>query len=301
MLLGCLRRVATTRERERLELTWKRADGVVFADAAFTWVPDSDPNAAMILISFRDIGDRKKAETELRERLQQERRLNELKARFTSMVSHEFRTPLAVMQASTDILKLYDQRIGPEKRHEHIDKIQEQIQRLASLQEEVLQLSRAESIGLALKLEPVRLVDYCRKLIEEYQPLAPHHRLAFISAGPDREVMLDLRLIRDALSNLLSNGVKYSFEGSVVTLELDCEQDPIRIVVQDHGIGIPEQDLTRIFDAFHRARNVEQRQGTGLGLTIVKRAIEAHGGTVSVESVVGSGTSFTLQLPLSRS
>ncbi len=297
-LLGSLRRVAATRERERLEMICGRADGGrIVADVTFTWIPDADPGAGMILCNFHDITRRKQAETELRQRLEQERQLNELKARFTSMVSHEFRTPLAIIQSSSDILKLYGDQFSLEKRRSYLEKIQEQIRRLSVMQEEVLQLSRAETVGVSLKREPVQLVDLCRTLVEEFQQLAPRHRIAFISAGPGSELLLDARLIRDAISNLLSNGIKYSPDDSVVTLEIDCERDPATIAIQDRGIGIPSDDLPFVFDPFHRAANVEQREGTGLGLAIVKRAIEAHGGVIEVESEEGHGTVFTIRLP----
>ncbi|MBL9175218.1 MAG: hypothetical protein JNL10_16890 [Verrucomicrobiales bacterium] len=232
--------------------------------------------------------------------LQMERELSELKGRFVSMVSHEFRTPLGITMSAVELLGNYADRLTPERRSELLEDIRGSTLRMAGLMEQVLLLGRVESGRLDFRPSPLDLPDLLTRLADETAS-ATHHRCPIqVRAEP---AMLagaqgDESLLRHILSNLLSNAVKYSPPGA--TVELTAGRDGVDAVVQvrDRGIGIPEADRARLFEAFHRASNVGQTPGTGLGLLIVKRCAGLHRGTLTFESVEGAGTVFTVRVPM---
>ncbi len=246
---------------------------------------------------LRDITERQRAEDELRQALAREREVNDLKTRFSSMVSHEFRTPLAVIQSSSDLLRRYIERMSVERRDEHLSQIQEQVKHLVSLLDDILTLGKAESVGIELRPEPLDLVQFCHDLVAEMQLAAGATRIVLTVGGSASIMIADAKLLRQTLNNLLSNAVKYSPTGSRVEFTLHFEATEVVMQITDQGIGIPEADQAHLFDMFHRANNVGSIAGTGLGLPIVKHAVEAHGGTVRCESVEGVGTTFTVRLP----
>ncbi len=253
-----------------------------------------------IICGIRDITERKQAEREMQAALEQARELNELKARFTSMVSHEFRTPLAVIGSSVGILRQYSDRITEERRISHMDQIQSQIGRLEALLNDVLALSRAETLELEFNAGPLDMVTLCEDLVSEMQQTTDDHEIALTTKVEKHTLVGDKQLMRQAITNLLSNAIKYSPEGGVVQVNLDCTADRVLLEVHDSGIGIPQEEMKHLFKAFHRAPNVGVISGTGLGLPIVKRAVEAHGGTISVQSKIGEGSVFTIRIPLTR-
>jgi signal transduction histidine kinase len=245
-----------------------------------------------------DITPQKQLETSLRTALARERELNELKSRFTSMVSHEFRTPLAVIQMSSSILRTYGDRISDEKKVEHLDKVDTQINRLTQLLEDILTIGQAETVGLEFHPEMFDLHEYCHEIVEEIQETSTRHQIDLSITGKTREARLDKELIRQIISNLLTNAIKYSPDGGPIKFRLTSDRAQARLSVRDSGVGIPPEDQERLFQSFHRAQNVGNIPGTGLGLAIVKRAVEAHGGQIHVESEVGKGTTFTITLPI---
>jgi two-component system, LuxR family, sensor kinase FixL len=254
---------------------------------------------------MQDLTPRKRIEREMIEKerlemeLQKERDINELKSSFMSMISHELRTPLAVIQLSSDFFRRYADRMSDIEKEDALATIQTQVHHLETLIDDVSALSRADSLESAIRTELVDLIDLCRDVVANTQMLAADtHQIEFESDADYQVILGDKKLLRQALSNLLGNAVKYSAEGSCVKLHLGCDTEQVRIRVSDNGIGIPEADQNNLFEPFHRASNVEARHGTGLGLAVTKRAIELHGGTISFESLVNVGTTFTIQLPL---
>ena len=291
-------RIIANNQPERIELIGQRKDRTEFTfDIALAPFMEDEPS---VICSLHDITQRKQLEQELRGALEKEKELNDLKSRFSSMVSHEFRTPLAMIQSSSDLLKFYSDRLNNERKLEHLDAIQLQVKRLTGLLDEILVISRAESVGLEFHLEQTDLQVFCNSIVQEFQVMAATHRVDFSITGDCVLAYIDTKLIRQALTNLLLNAVKYSSEGSTVHLMLSCTPAHALIRITDQGIGIPEEDQKDLFEIFHRARNVGAIQGTGLGLAIVKQAVEAHGGTIGVESKIGVGTTFTITLPLMR-
>jgi signal transduction histidine kinase len=236
---------------------------------------------------------------ELQAALQKEKELNELKQRFVSMVSHEFRNPLAAIQSSSELVRNYGHKMNEERKHGHLDSISTQVSRLTELLDDVLFISKAQTVGLEFKPARLNLEAFCRKIAQEIQQTTRKHQIVFAPRGNSVETRADEKLLRQVIANLLSNAVKYSPQGGMIHVHLFYEDQKAIIQVQDQGIGIPEEDHKHLFEVFHRAGNVGEISGTGLGLAIIKQAVEVHGGSISFESQVGSGTTFTVCFPLS--
>jgi PAS domain S-box-containing protein len=235
---------------------------------------------------------------ELRQALAKEKELSELKTRFVSMASHEFRTPLATIQAASDLLKHYSHKMSEDSKQERIDKIQMQVKNMTELLEGVLTLGKVESGKLTLQPALTDLSDFCAELLGELSStLFNHHKFDFAVIGTPRQFCLDQKLLRQLLTNLISNAIKYSPLSDLVSIKLFFEEDVVRIVVSDRGIGIPLEDIEHIFESFSRGSNVGTISGTGLGLAIAKASAELLGGKFDVQSQVNVGTVFTVSIP----
>jgi PAS domain S-box-containing protein len=262
----------------------------------------SDGQCNLIQAVVTDISERKQAEAELKRALERERELNQLKSDFVSMVSHEFRTPLGIIQSSAEILDDYIDQLEPEERGDQLQSIIKNSRRMATLMEDVLLLGQLDADRLEFAPSPLDLAALCRRLVEEVQ-FATEAKcpIKFSTTTLPDVANADERLLRHALLNLLTNAVKYSDPGQQVTFHASASHDGLRFIVQDQGIGIPEDEQASLFEAFHRGSNVGQRPGTGLGLVIVKRSTELHGGTIHLNSKPGTGTTFTIDIPLNPS
>jgi signal transduction histidine kinase len=225
-------------------------------------------------------------------------RLAELKANFVTQASHEFRTPLAVILACCSVLQRYGARMDPDQRSRRLTKIQGSVRHMTELLEDVLTLGRAESGKLECVRRPVDVAALCQEVVADVQATAADsHRLVFDGAGCSGDVMLDAKLVRLVLRNLLANGVKYSPDGGTVRLEATHRDGVLTLRVADRGIGIPAEDAAALFEPFHRGANVGAIPGSGLGLAITRKAVVAHGGAIAVEGAPGGGTVFTVTLP----
>ena len=248
----------------------------------------------------RDITERKRAEADIRNALEKEKQLSELKSRFVTMASHEFRTPLTTILSSAELLQDYGFKWNEEKKLQHLQRVVKAVQHMTQLLNDVLLIGKAEAGKLECNPAPVNLVQFCRDLVDEMQLGTDNHTIAFRSHGNCTNTYLDEKLLRHILSNLLSNAIKYSPTGSIVQFNLICEQGEAIFRVQDEGIGIPSSDQAQLFDSFYRASNVGTIPGTGLGLAIVKKSVDLYGGKIAVKSVVEVGTTFTVTLPLNK-
>lgn len=287
----------------RGEIANRRKDGeIYFASLAAAPIPtvDNDTGQLAGLVGVqRDITERKRAEEEMRRALEKERELNTLKSNFVSLTSHEFRTPLTTILSSAEMLEYYSDRLTAEKKLGHLRRIQTAVKLMTSLLDDILIIGKAEAGKLEFVPAPLDLVKFCRDLVEELQLTdKANHLLMFEGEVDCGQGLMDQRLLQHILSNLLSNALKYSPQGSTVQFTLHCQAGQAVFQIQDHGLGIPLEDQARLFETFHRASNVRNIQGTGLGLAIVKRSVDLHGGTIDVASQVGVGTTFTVTLPL---
>jgi signal transduction histidine kinase len=215
------------------------------------------------------------------------------------MVSHEFRTPLGIIMSSAEILERYLERLRPDQRVEHLQAIHKSVQRMAGMMEEVLVLGRVEAGKMECKPAPIDLVSFCQRLTDELHSATNRQCPIEFEASPlPEDAEADEGLLRHIFTNLLTNGVKYSRPGETVKFVLRYRDFQAVFTVEDKGVGIPEADQQWIFRAFHRGQNVGNLPGTGLGLTIVKRCVELHGGKIKCQSTEGVGTKFVVTLPL---
>jgi signal transduction histidine kinase len=228
---------------------------------------------------------------------EKERELGELKTRFVAMVSHEFRNPVAAILSSSELLERYGEKWDGPRRLGHFETIREAAESLTELLDEILLIGRAEAGLLRPHPGPMNLERFCAELVRTTaQGATDAHRMRNSFSG-NADVVLDERLLRHLLSNLLENAIKYSPDGGEVELSVNAQGPQIRFIVKDHGIGIPEQDLPALFTTFHRGTNVGRIRGSGLGLALVKHVVEAQDGTVDVISEVGRGTEVVVVLP----
>lgn len=251
----------------------------------------------------QDITKRKNAEAEIHRALQREKELNQLKSRFVSTISHEFRTPLTTIMAASEALEHYGHKWSEEKKQRYYHRVQKTVHHMDELLGDVLLISQTDAEKLLFKPAPTDLEQFCQNLVEEISlGLGKHHCLVFqvdpTAVPPETLPQMDERLLRQILGNLLSNAIKYSPEGERVDFQLSYDQNQAIFTIRDRGIGIPTADIERLYESFHRAQNVGTIPGTGLGLTIVQRSVTLHGGTITVQSEVGKGTIFTVELPL---
>ncbi|OYE01973.1 hybrid sensor histidine kinase/response regulator [Nostoc sp. 'Peltigera membranacea cyanobiont' 232] len=253
-----------------------------------------------VVVVFWDLSERQQTKL-LEQALEKEQELNRLKSLFISTVSHEFRNPLTVIQTAVELIEMQGANLTDAKRGIYLKRIQGAVQSLEKLMEEVLFMGRAESEKLVYNPAPLNLEEFCRELIKDFSIVENNVcEIVFTCHSARTDAVMDEGLLHYMFGNLLSNAVKYSPRCGKIQLDLIC--DPIEKVaifsIQDRGLGIPEPDQARLFESFYRASNVQSIQGTGLGLVIVKRCVDAHRGQISVTSQVGVGTTFTVILPL---
>ncbi|OKH22162.1 serine/threonine protein kinase [Hydrococcus rivularis NIES-593] len=244
---------------------------------------------------------RERTAQQMRKVLEKEKELNELKSRFVSMTSHEFRTPLATIMGYVELFKYYSHNWSEEKKQDYLDRIQSAVRHMTNLLDDVLLFNKAEAKKLELNPSLLNLQQFCRTLAEEIQlGVKTQQTIAFSCQGNCTEAYMDEKLLGHILGNLLSNAIKYSPAGSTVEFRLTCQEGEATFQIQDRGIGIPEEDQPRLFEPFHRAKNASKISGTGLGLAIVKKSVDLHGGKIAVNSKVGIGTTFTVTIPLTQ-
>lgn len=224
----------------------------------------------------------------------------DMKNRFVSMTSHEFRTPLAVILSSTELLEAYADRWKPEKKAEHFGRIRASVQNMTQLIDGILLIGKGEAGVLDFRPAATDLDRICREVIAAVVARSGQPREIEYEPPEVVDAHADERLIRHALDNLLSNAIKYSPGGGRVRLVARSDGREATFVVSDEGVGIPGPDRERLFQSFQRGSNVGTIPGTGLGLAVVKRAVDLHRGSVRVQSEVGSGSRFEVVLPIGR-
>jgi signal transduction histidine kinase len=249
--------------------------------------------------TLHDITLRKKAEEEINRALEKEKEINQIKERFTWMISHEFRTPLTVIQSNLQLLEKFGENTPEDKKKEMIQKGLAACKKIESLLDDILQVGKMKERKVELQLSHMNLVDFTQTLVEE---------LSISEYGNDRIVFLhsdkklfdcehDKKTLRKIFTNLLNNALKYSPRDKKVELNLELENENFVITVKDEGIGIPKEDISKIFENFYRSSNVGTTKGSGIGLALVKEYIDILGGRVEVESILGQGSIFRVFLP----
>lgn len=249
-----------------------------------------------------DITERKSFEAEMRKALEKEKELNQLKSGFVSMVSHEFRNPLNTISTSAQLLERYSNKWSQDQQSDFLRRIKEAVGRMTQLLDDVLIIGISEAGKLKFNPAPLNLSSLCRTIVAEIKFSTGNDRnITFVTHDECRTVEMDEGLLRHILTNLLSNAIKYSPASSTVDFELTCRDEVAIFQIKDRGIGIPKEDLEKLFESFQRAKNVGKIPGTGLGLTIVKQCVDLHGGAIALASEVGVGTTFTVTIPFQNS
>ncbi|MGN6355727.1 MAG: ATP-binding protein [Parafilimonas sp.] len=241
-----------------------------------------------------------KSKGELSEALKTEKELGELKSRFVSMASHEFKTPLSTILSSSYLLEQYNNIDAPEKRIKHIERIKNAVGDMKNILDDFLSLDKLDEGLIKADIRSMSAEDCVKEfhlVISEMQiNLKPGQQIDFKYTG-NSEVMLDKHLLRNICMNLLSNATKFSPEASMINITAGFNPDSFNLSVQDYGIGVPESDKQHLFERFFRAKNAFNIQGTGLGLHIVAKYIELMNGDITIESKLDEGTTFTIRIP----
>ena len=298
--LGLLQRALEQGDESRIVLRNYHKDGTpLWNEVRFAPVYDADGTLINYVGIQTDITESKEAEGILKKALQKEQDLSEMQTRFVSMASHEFRTPLATIYSSSELVERFRHQWDDERTLKHLRRIQTSVKALTNLLENVLLVGKVEAGRLLFQVREMELGTFSRDLIEEVWAVhgggrridvtIPHHPIQ-AQADPD--------LLRYLISNLLTNAAKYSQCDGVIHFSLEQKGSRAFFRVRDEGIGIPEEDLRNIAKPFHRGRNAETIPGTGLGLSIAQRAVELHGGTITIESQEGQGTLVSVVIPL---
>ena len=248
--------------------------------------------------SHIDITGRKQSEEIVEKALKKERELNELKTRFISMASHEFRTPLTSIVLYAELLKNYSHTWDKKEKDEAFQRIQDAVQTMTELMDGVLAVGQVEEAKQSFKPTLLDFSYLIQDVIDQIKLISQTRCNISFEADPEKiNVVLDEMIARQILTNLVFNAVKYSLDGGNVRVSCRHQESNLILQVQDQGIGIPEENQENIFEPFYRAKNVDYIAGTGLGLAIVKQGVQAHHGTISLESEIGKGTTFIITLP----
>ena len=248
-----------------------------------------------ILIVLYNITERKKAEKEVVDALKKQKELNELKSKFVSIASHEFRTPLSAILSSTFLISKYSELKESEKAQKHIDRITKSVHSLTDILNDFLSLGRIENEKVNNIVTEFDIIEFCSELVDDFQQsVKKDQHIVYHHEGAQKIIKLDRKHLQNVLGNLLSNASKYSSEGKTIRLSSSTQKGHLKFTVKDEGIGIPKEDQPNLFQTFFRANNASNIQGTGMGLHIVKKFLEVMGGTIEFSSSLNEGSSFTI-------
>ncbi len=253
-----------------------------------------------------EVKERKEIEEELKENkeeleklLEKEKELNELKSRFVSTASHEFRTPLSTILSSVSLIGKYIKTEQQDKREKHIDRIKSSVHYLNGILNDFLSISKIEEGNTQNNPQIVLLQRFIENIIDDIQlTLKKGQTINYKSKHLTESISIDPKLLKTILFNLLSNASKYSNENEEIVFSLEIKNKSLSITIQDNGIGIPQADQIHLFSRFHRATNVSNIKGTGLGLNIVKKYVDLMQGNIQFESKLNEGTTFYVNLPI---
>ena len=242
-----------------------------------------------------------KREQEVQIALEKERELSELKSRFVSMASHEFKTPLSTIKSSAILISKYTTTEKNDNRLKHIERIKSAVDNLTGILNDFLSLSKLEEGRQDLNIQKTDLGKVCEVVKEDVKTiLKPGQEIILHCVNIEQDVFTDQRILKNILFNLLSNAIKYSDPGKNINCEMEVFNSHFRISIQDEGIGIPEKEQKYLFTRFFRASNADSIQGTGLGLNIVKSYVKMLKGDINFESKENKGSTFTLKIPRIR-
>lgn len=231
--------------------------------------------------------------------LEQQHEASQLKTRLLSMVSHDLRIGLTSILSSEQLIKNYDHKMNAERRTNYLLRIERNVHQMLTMLDDLLMVGEQEAGGVVLNIDVLDLYVICRDMSSDLASMYGHSHEVVLNAqaGVDYLIEADERYVTRILMNLLSNAFKYSEEGTTITVDLASQDDCVQLIIRDQGIGIPTGDIDALFDIYKRAGNVGGVRGKGIGLAVVKQAVDMHNGAIEVESIEDEGTVFTISLP----
>ena len=252
------------------------------------------------LVLQEAMNDLEKSQIELREGLVKEKELHEMKSRFVTMASHEFRTPLTTILSSVSLISKYLKEEEQEHRDKHIQRIKNSVFSLTEILNDVLSLGKLDEGKVAAQLEEINLCEILQAVVNDIDLILKPNQKIDVSCLRNIKVKADMILLQRVFVNLLSNAIKFSFDETNISVEVlnNTELNEVQVNISNQGIGIPEEEHDKLFDRFYRANNASNIQGTGLGLSIVKRCLELMNASVSFTSLENSTTTFTIHIPV---
>ena len=296
-----VRNTINTKSPYQLEHQIRFDDGTLkYVYAIGRPIIDENDNVVKIFGTVQDITQRKLVEQQMQKTLAKERELVELQSRFVTMVSHEFRTPLSTILFATETLQKHFDKLNDASRQKRFSHILNNIELMNNLLEDILTIGSMEENKLQIHTEMFDFYEFVLQIVKQLRQIYASHDIVIDVISEEMLISADKKLLRQGITNLITNATKYSDKGSTITVALQNDLAEYRLQISDQGIGIPEYELETIFEPFQRAKNVGNIGGTGLGLAITKRAIELHNGTIQVESRLSEGTTFLMTLPKNK-
>lgn len=265
-------------------------------------LPDINDKINQILVVSQDITRLKNAEVRMQAALQKEMKLNELKSRFVSMASHEFRTPLtSILNSSSLIARYIGLQEFEHRQKKHIGRIKTSVHHLTNILNDFLSLDKLAEGEIRLNPSHFDIQAFASKAIDELDGLKKEKQVILYEHQGSLNIHQDKQVMKTIFNNLLSNAIKYSYDDGIIQLTTINKNGTLTISVKDEGIGIPKDEQNHLFERFHRAKNALNIQGTGLGLNIIKKYMDMIGGNISFESELDKGTAFMLEIPIQPS
>lgn len=234
---------------------------------------------------------------QLSESLKKEKELNEMKSRFVTMASHEFRTPLSTILSSTSLIGKYTNSEDDDKRQKHVSRIKSAVANMNLILNDFLSAERLEEGKALVNLSAFSYPELVHEVINEINSILKENQTINYEHTGTEDIYSDKHKIRNILINLISNAIKFTADGKEITIKTGVENKNIYLLVRDQGMGIPEDEKKYLFDRFFRAKNATNIQGTGLGLNIVKKYVEALNGDITYKSELNIGTEFEINIP----
>ncbi|MEQ8995453.1 MAG: PAS domain S-box protein [Coleofasciculus sp. B1-GNL1-01] len=283
--------------RHRIDKRYIRKDGeVVEVHLSGSIIRDQQNNPLYYLKMIEEISERQQTQPQA---LLKEQEFKTLKSRFIARVSHEFRTPLSQISLFTQLLERYDERWSIEQKADYFRRIHTSITSMTQLLDDVLFIGKADAEKVRSTTKLFDLASFLERMITEVQQRTQQKcSIQWRNPSFSLPVYLDPTLVERIMINLLDNAVKYSVSGDTVYIGLTRDHEQVTLQIQDQGIGIPAEDLPYLFESFHRGKNIGNRPGTGLGLTIVKQCVDVQQGQIEITSEIGVGTTVTLIFPV---
>ena len=284
---------------EEVQYTYVKNNGSTFpASVTITVIKDSMGKINGFMVIAIDISERKRAEAELRSALEKEKELSELKSRFVSMASHEFRTPLSTVLSSTYLIEKYTATEEQPKREKHLNRIISSVNMLTDILNDFLSVGKIEEGKIQVKHTLFNIQELVSETTDEMRiNLKPHRPIVYNHTG-NTEVLMDASMLKHIIMNLVSNAGKFSPDHNPVEIKTDCNDQQVIVSVKDTGIGISKDDQKHLMERFFRGANAGNIQGTGLGLHIVSKYAELMNGKVVCKSELEKGTEFIITFDL---